>query len=87
MRKHTHLFHHLEATKTKRAYVAHNMDGNVDLLASLETAKSEVVVARKLVEERTSLLRKIEEEKETDQAEAHRLAEEKKNYGNQQEEG
>lgn len=69
------------------AYVAHNMDENEDLLASLETAKSDVVVARKLVKERTSLLRKIKEEKEAVQVEARRLAEEKKNYGGQQEEG
>ncbi|RVW88004.1 hypothetical protein CK203_033943 [Vitis vinifera] len=45
MRQHTHLFHLLEAAKTMRAYVTHNMDENEDLLASLETTKSKAVVA------------------------------------------
>ena len=78
MWKHTHLFHQLEATETKRAYVAHNMDENEDLLASLEMEKGKVAASRKLAEEGTSLLRKIEEEKETVQVETCRLAEEKK---------
>ncbi|RVX02482.1 hypothetical protein CK203_031198 [Vitis vinifera] len=34
-----------------RAYIAHNMDGNEELLADLEKAKSEVAAAQKLVEE------------------------------------
>lgn len=33
-----------------RAYTAHNMDGNEELLADLEKAKSEVAAAQKLVE-------------------------------------
>lgn len=48
-----------------RAYVAHNINENEDLLANLEKAKSEVAVAQKLVEEGVSLLRKVEKEKET----------------------
>lgn len=77
MWKHTHIFHQLEAIENKRAYVAHNMDGNKDLFASLDTAKSKVATGWKLAKEGTSLLRKIEEEKEAVQAETHRLVEEK----------
>ena len=60
-----------------RAYVVHNVDGNEDLLANLETAKSEAIAAQELVEEGVSLLKKAEEGNEASQAEAHRLAEEK----------
>ena len=59
-----------------RAYVAHNMDGNEDLLANLETTKNEVVATRKLVEERVGPLRKTKEEKDVAQFEACHLAEE-----------
>ena len=65
MQQHTHLFHRLEAVESMKAYVAHNMDGNEDLLASLETTKSEVAAAQKLAEEGVGLLKKIEEVKET----------------------
>ncbi|KAL6342959.1 hypothetical protein AAG906_016979 [Vitis piasezkii] len=41
----------VEATETMRAYISHSMDGNEELLVSLEMAKSEVDVAQKLVEE------------------------------------
>lgn len=47
-----------------RAYAAHNMDRNEDLLTRLETAKSEFAVARKLAEEGVSLLRKVGQENE-----------------------
>ena len=47
-----------------RAYVAHNMDRNEDLITSLKTVKSEVVAARKLDEEGVCLLRKAKENKE-----------------------
>ena len=60
-----------------RAYVAHNMDGNEDFLASLEMTKSEVTVARKLAEEGVSLLKKAEKENEVVQAEGRQLAEKK----------
>nr|CAN60233.1 hypothetical protein VITISV_016497 [Vitis vinifera] len=40
----------MKQSKTMRAYIAHNMDGNEELLADLEKAKSEVVAAQKLVE-------------------------------------
>ena len=63
MRQHTHLFHLLEAAKTMRAYVTHNMDENEDLLASLETTKSKAVVAQKLAKKRADMLRKAEERK------------------------
>ena len=72
-----HLFQRLEATKTMRAYIVHNMDGNEEILANLGTTMSEVVAARKLVEKSVSLLRKDKEEnKEASQVEAHWLAEE-----------
>nr|CAN67980.1 hypothetical protein VITISV_005014 [Vitis vinifera] len=71
------LFYQLEATETMRAYIAHNMDGSEDLRTNLETMKSEVVAYWKLVEEGTSLLRKVEEEKEAVQTNTRRLAEEK----------
>ena len=41
-----------------RAYVAHNMDSNEDLLDNLETAKSEAATAQVLAEEGVDLLRK-----------------------------
>lgn len=63
IRQHTHLFHWLEAAETIRAYVAHNMDGNKDLLASLETTKNKVATAWKL-DEGVGLLKKVEEENE-----------------------
>ena len=37
MRQRVQLFYRLETVKTMRAYIAYNMDGNEDLLASLET--------------------------------------------------
>ena len=52
------------------AQVAHNVDENEDILANLETTKSEAAAAQKLAEEGVGLLKKIEEEKETSQAEA-----------------
>lgn len=61
-----------------RAYIAHNIDGNEELLADSEKAKSEVVAAHKLAEECISQLRKAKKENETSQAEALDLAEEKK---------
>lgn len=51
-----------------RAYIAHNIDGNEELLADLEKAKSEVAAAQKLAEECISQLRKAEKENETSQA-------------------
>lgn len=58
------------------AYIAHNMDDSKDFRTRLETIKSDVVAARKLVEEGVGLLRMAEEEKEAAQAEARWLAEE-----------
>ncbi|WKA13341.1 hypothetical protein VitviT2T_030648 [Vitis vinifera] len=59
-----------------RTCVAHNVDGNEDLLANLKTTKSEVVATQELAEEGVGLLRKVEEEKEASQAEAGQLVEE-----------
>ena len=77
MQQHTPFFYRLETIETMRPYFAHNMDGNEDLLASLETIKSEAVVAQKLVKEEIGILRKAEEEKETVQTEACQLVEKK----------
>ena len=60
-----------------RAYIAHNMEGNKDLRARLESAKSEVVATWKLDKEEVELLRRVEEGKETTEAEARQLAKEK----------
>ena len=64
MRQWAHLFQWLEAVKTMRPYITHNMDRNKELLVDLEMAMSEVVVAQKLVEEGVCLLMKAEEEME-----------------------
>lgn len=77
MQQHTHIFYQLETTETMRAFIAHNMDGSEDLLASLETTKSETAIAWKLAKEGVDLLRKAKEEKKVVQAKARRLAEEK----------
>lgn len=77
IRKRTHFFHRLEAAETMRAYVVHNMNENEDLLASLETTKSESAVTQKLAKEGVGLLRKAKEKKEASQAEAYQLNEEK----------
>ena len=61
------LFYRLETSKTMRAYVAHNMDGNEDLFANLEMTKNEVIAARKLAEEGVGPLRKAKEEKDVAQ--------------------
>ena len=65
-----------------RPYIAYNMDKNKELLVDLETARSEVATARKLAEKGASLLRKVEEEKKTFQAE-----EGEADYGSREEEG
>ena len=74
-----HLFQWLEAAQTMRAYIAHNMDGNKELLADLETIKSKVATTRKLTKKGACLLRKVDEKKEKSQVEAHQLAEKKAN--------
>ena len=58
-----HLFQWLEAAETMRAYIAHNMDGNEELLADLETIKSKVATTRKLTKKGACLLRKVDEKK------------------------
>ena len=64
MRQRTHIFHRLETTETMRAYVAHNMDGNEDVLANLKTMKSEVVAAQELAKEGVNFSRKVGLEKD-----------------------
>ncbi|RVW98875.1 hypothetical protein CK203_033826 [Vitis vinifera] len=41
-------FQQLEATETMRAYISHNMDENEELIANLETTRSEATIAQKL---------------------------------------
>ncbi|RVW19591.1 hypothetical protein CK203_115948 [Vitis vinifera] len=43
------LFYQLEATKTMRAYIAHDMGGNEELCTRLEVVEGEAVVARNLL--------------------------------------
>lgn len=60
-----------------RAYVAHNVDENGDLLASLEKRKSETTTAQEMAEEGVGLLRKAKEEKKVSQTEVHQLVKDK----------
>ena len=53
----------MEAVRTMRAYITHNIDENEELLTGLETVKSKAGAAQKLVEEGVGLLRKAREEK------------------------
>lgn len=53
------------------------MEKNKELLADLETARSKVTTVQKLAKKDACLLRKTKKEKETSQAEARCLAEEK----------
>nr|CAN61064.1 hypothetical protein VITISV_004410 [Vitis vinifera] len=52
------------------------MDGSEDLHTRLETIESEIVDARKLIDEEVGLLRKAEEWNEAAEVEACQLAEE-----------
>ena len=70
------LFKRLEATKTMRVYIAHNMDDSEEHRAKLKSVEDEFAVARKVVDEGVKLLRKIEKGKETAKAESRRLTEE-----------
>ncbi|RVW92988.1 hypothetical protein CK203_032798 [Vitis vinifera] len=70
------LFKRLEATKTMRVYIAHNMDDNEELRAKLKSVEDEFTVARKVVDEGVKLLRKTEKRKETAKAESRWLTEE-----------
>lgn len=60
-----------------KAYIVHNINGNEELQADLETTRSEATVARKLVENSVYLLRKVDEKKKVSQVEARWLVEEK----------
>lgn len=46
-----------------KAYIVHNIKGNEELQAGLETTRSEATIARKLVEKGAYLLRKVDEKK------------------------
>lgn len=60
-----------------KAYIVHNINGNEELQADLETTRSEATVAQKLVEKGAYLLRKVDEKKKVSQVEARWLVEEK----------
>lgn len=77
MRQNAQLFKLLEAAKTMRAYIAHNMDGNEELRVGLEAADGELAVAQKVIDEGVKLLKKTENVKETVKAEARRLVKER----------
>lgn len=57
------LFKWLEATKTMRAYIAHNMDESEELCSKLKSMESELVVAWKVADEGVGLLKKAEKGK------------------------
>ena len=69
-------FQQLEATETMRAYISHNMDENEELIANLETTRSEATIAQKLAKQGAYLLRKVEREKKAFQAKTCQLVEE-----------
>lgn len=77
MRQNAQLFKQLEAAKTMRAYIAHNMDGKEELQVGLEAADGELAVAQKVIDEGVKLLKKTENVKEAVKAEARRLVKEK----------
>lgn len=54
------LFKWLEAAKTKRAYIAHNIDENEELRSKLKSMENEIVGAWKVADEEIGLLRKME---------------------------
>lgn len=78
MRQRTLLFKRLEVVETMRAYIAHKIDDNEELPAKMEMVEGKLVVTRQIIDEEVGLLRKAEEGKEVAEAEARRLAEEKK---------
>lgn len=51
MEQRTQLFYRLEAAKTMRAYITHNMDNNEELYVRLKTTNGEIVATRKLANE------------------------------------
>ncbi|KAL6323299.1 hypothetical protein AAG906_029306 [Vitis piasezkii] len=71
------LFYQLEATKTMRAYIAHDMGGNEELRTRLEVVEGEAVVAQKLADEGVGLLRNVEKGNEVAEVESRRLDEER----------
>lgn len=68
MLQNAQLFKQLEAAKTMRAYIAHNMDDKEELRVGLEAAD-----AQKVIDEGVKLLKKTENVKEAVKAEARRL--------------
>lgn len=60
-----------------RAYIAHIMDDSEELHSKLKSIEDELAATRKAVDEGARLLRKTEEERETTEAEAHRLKRER----------
>ena len=57
------LFKRLEAAKTMRVYIAHNMDKSEKLRSKLKSMKSEFAAAWKVADERVGFLRRAEEGK------------------------
>lgn len=60
-----------------KTYIVHNINGNEELQAGLETTRSEATIAWKLVEKGAYLLRKVDEKKKVSHVEARWLVEEK----------
>ncbi|RVW53625.1 hypothetical protein CK203_068990 [Vitis vinifera] len=66
----TILFKRLEVAEAMKAFITQRMDRSEELHSKLKLAESELAIARKVVDERVESLRKVEEEKETVNAEA-----------------
>ena len=71
------LLKQLEATKTMRACISHNMDDNEELHSKLKSEEGELVTTRKVANERVRLLRKTKQGKEAAEVETCRLKEER----------
>ena len=71
------LLKQLEATKTMRVYISHNMDDNEELHSKLKSTEGELVTTQKVVDERVRLLRKTKQGKEAAEVETYRLKEER----------
>lgn len=72
----TILFKRLEVAEAMKAFITQRMDRSEELHSKLKLAESKLAIARKVVDERAESLRKVEEERETVNAEARRLGDE-----------
>lgn len=69
-----------------RAYIVHNMDDSEEVRSKLKSVDGKLVVARKATDEGVGLLRKVEDERETAEAEALQLKEKREEMETKQKE-